>query len=192
MNPGPATIPDASSPGRLGRVLAVVFAAVAVLATAGAVFVSSAGRSPAPAGAPAAAAGAAAGTAVGNSGSVGNTGSSGSAAHSGATVTGSTPKPPAGLPRVLLTSLPPEAQRVVAAIDRGGPFRYRQDGVTFANRERRLPAEPRGYYREYTVDTPGSPDRGPRRIIAGRNGELYYTPDHYLTFRWIIRDGGTA
>jgi len=55
----------------------------------------------------------------------------------------------------------------------------------FNNAERRLPDEPRGYYREYTVPTPGSADRGARRIITGKNGEYYYTPDHYETFRRV-------
>lgn len=81
--------------------------------------------------------------------------------------------------------LPPEARPVLAAIARGGPFEYRQDGNVFQNRERLLPAQPRGYYREYTVDTPGSGDRGARRIVTGGNPpvEYWYTDDHYRTFR---------
>lgn len=71
---------------------------------------------------------------------------------------------------------------VARAIDRGGPFAYRKDGVTFENREARLAAHPRGYWHEYTVPTPGSDDRGARRIIAGGDGELFYTRDHYRTF----------
>jgi ribonuclease T1 len=58
----------------------------------------------------------------------------------------------------------------------------RQDGTVFQNREKLLPHEPNGYYREFTVPAQGSPDRGPRRIIAGKNGERYYTPDHYQSF----------
>jgi ribonuclease T1 len=92
---------------------------------------------------------------------------------------------------IALGALPQAAQEVVDKIDHGGAFQYRQDGATFANREKRLPAEPRGYYREYTVATPGEGDRGPRRIVAGRAGELYYTADHYRTFRWIVRNGAT-
>ena len=60
--------------------------------------------------------------------------------------------------------------------------RYRQDGSTFQNREHRLPEKPRGYYREYTVETPGSRDRGARRLVLGKDGEAYYTNDHYNTF----------
>jgi ribonuclease T1 len=67
-------------------------------------------------------------------------------------------------------------------IDAGGPFRYRKDGTTWENRERRLAKQPPGYYREYTVDTPGESDRGARRIIAGGSGEMYYTRDHYGSF----------
>ncbi len=71
---------------------------------------------------------------------------------------------------------------VIEAIDAGGPFRYRKDGSTWENRERRLPKRPFGYYHEYTVDTPGSDDRGARRLIAGDQHELYYTRDHYGSF----------
>ena len=71
---------------------------------------------------------------------------------------------------------------VIKAIDAGGPFRYRKDGSTWENRERRLPKRPMGYYHEYTVDTPGSDDRGARRLIAGDQHELYYTRDHYGSF----------
>jgi ribonuclease T1 len=86
---------------------------------------------------------------------------------------------------VALSSLPPQASDTVHLIEAGGPFPYRQDGVAFGNAERRLPDEARGYYREYTVPTPGSADRGARRIITGKNGEYYYTPDHYETFRRV-------
>ena len=82
--------------------------------------------------------------------------------------------------------LPPEALETLRLIDRGGPFPYRQDGGTFFNRERHLPPRPSGYYREYTVETPGSSDRGPRRIVTGAGGEAYYTSDHYATFRLIL------
>jgi ribonuclease T1 len=89
------------------------------------------------------------------------------------------------LPVVRLDELPPEGQETLALIKQGGPFSYKRDGVVFGNRERRLPSRPRGYYREYTVPTPGASDRGARRIIAGTQGEYYYTDDHYNTFRRI-------
>jgi ribonuclease T1 len=71
---------------------------------------------------------------------------------------------------------------VLELIAHGGPFPHRQDGVVFQNRERRLPAQARGYYHEYTVETPGASTRGARRIITGSRGERYYTRDHYGTF----------
>ena len=82
--------------------------------------------------------------------------------------------------------LPAEARGVLALIRADGPFRYEKDGAAFGNREGRLPRQGRGYYREYTVATPGLRDRGARRIIAGRDGECYYTDDHYRTFRRIL------
>jgi guanyl-specific ribonuclease Sa len=83
--------------------------------------------------------------------------------------------------------LPREARETLAAIARGGPFPYDRDGTVFQNREGRLPTRPRGYYREYTVATPGSPDRGARRIVTGGNPPeaYYYTDDHYRSFRRI-------
>jgi len=81
--------------------------------------------------------------------------------------------------------LPPEALDTLDLIADGGPFPFDRDGITFQNRERLLPQKPRGYYREYTVITPGESDRGARRIIAGEDGELYYTADHYDSFAWI-------
>jgi ribonuclease T1 len=90
-----------------------------------------------------------------------------------------------------LSGLPAQVEDTVQEIRRGGPFPYRQDGVTFDNREHRLPGEPLGYYREYTVTTPGSSDRGTRRVIAGGGstsgsarapGALYYTGNHYASF----------
>ena len=83
--------------------------------------------------------------------------------------------------------LPPEAIATLQAIERGGPFPYDRDGTVFQNRERLLPDQPRGYYREYTVDTPGASDRGARRIVTGGNPPevAYYTGDHYRSFRRI-------
>jgi ribonuclease T1 len=92
-----------------------------------------------------------------------------------------------GLPQIEFGRLPPQAQETIRLIERGGPFPYDRDGVTFGNRERLLPIRADGYYREYTVITPGSPDRGARRIVAGREGELYYTDDHYESFRRVRR-----
>ena len=86
---------------------------------------------------------------------------------------------------VELAELPAEARRTLQLIRDGGPFPYARDGVVFGNFERRLPLRERGYYREYTVPTPGLRHRGARRIVAGRAGELYYTEDHYRTFRRI-------
>ena len=88
---------------------------------------------------------------------------------------------------VAVGDLPPEARTTLQLIRQGGPFPYRRDGSVFGNFERRLPAEPRGFYREYTVPTPGAHGRGARRIIAGRNGAYYYTGDHYRSFRRILQ-----
>jgi ribonuclease T1 len=85
-----------------------------------------------------------------------------------------------------LDKLPPEARHTVALIKAGGPFPYQRDGSVFHNREGLLPKRSRGYYREYTVNTPGAKDRGARRIVAGQGGEFYYTEDHYRSFRRII------
>ncbi|MFI9048908.1 ribonuclease domain-containing protein [Streptomyces sp. NPDC053427] len=92
-----------------------------------------------------------------------------------------------GLPAVPVGELPPQARDTLRLIDAGGPFRYRQDGTVFGNRERHLPAHPRGYYHEYTVPTPGSPDRGARRLVTGEGHETYYTDDHYRTFKAVLR-----
>lgn len=83
--------------------------------------------------------------------------------------------------------LPPEALDTLALIARGGPYPHRQDGTVFNNFERRLPSRPRGYYREFTVRTPGLSHRGPRRIVTGGQppSEYWYTDDHYESFRRI-------
>jgi ribonuclease T1 len=96
-----------------------------------------------------------------------------------------TPPPGDRMPTVKIDRLPPEALDTIRLIARNGPFPYRQDGVVFENRERLLPAKATGYYREYTVKTPGSPDRGARRLIRGGQNELYYTDDHYGSFRRV-------
>ena len=85
-----------------------------------------------------------------------------------------------------VAELPKEARATLALIKAGGPLPYARDGVAFGNREGRLPKRERGYYREFTVKTPGSRDRGARRIVAGGAGEYYYSDDHYQTFRRIV------
>jgi ribonuclease T1 len=92
---------------------------------------------------------------------------------------------PSGLAVVRTQDLPPEALTTLKLIERGGPFPHRQDGATFENREGHLPSHRSGYYKEYTVDTPGADDRGARRIVAGQGGERYWTNDHYDSFAWI-------
>ncbi|WP_408634117.1 ribonuclease domain-containing protein [Pseudazoarcus pumilus] len=97
--------------------------------------------------------------------------------------------PPATLSGEVVTraQLPAEGVQTLDLILRGGPFPYRKDGSTFHNREGLLPDRPRGHYREYTVPTPGSPDRGARRIVTGGDPPevFYYTADHYRSFRRI-------
>jgi ribonuclease T1 len=97
---------------------------------------------------------------------------------------------PDALPTVALADLPREARDCLDRILRGGPFPYDRDGVAFGNRERLLPAKPRGYYHEYTVATPGAHSRGARRIVCGgarrAPDACYYTDDHYQTFRRIV------
>jgi len=91
-----------------------------------------------------------------------------------------------GMKMIPLTQLPPEAKTTIDLIQRGGPFPYpRKDGTVFGNFEKRLPVAARGYYREYTVPTPGARNRGARRIIASQRREYYYTGDHYSTFAQI-------
>jgi len=103
------------------------------------------------------------------------------------------PAPPApGPARTSARPAPPSAtvpteeqaavQRTLELIAQGGPFPYPKDGVTFQNREHKLPERPSGYYREYTVPTPGASNRGARRIVRGRDGDTWYTNDHYRTF----------
>jgi guanyl-specific ribonuclease Sa len=88
-----------------------------------------------------------------------------------------------GLPVKPLSSLPPEANDTWKLIKAGGPYPYpHNDDVVFGNREKLLPLKASGYYREFTVKTPGSPDRGGRRLITGESRELYYTGDHYSSF----------
>lgn len=90
-----------------------------------------------------------------------------------------------GIEEIDIARLPAEARATVALIRQGGPYPYAKDGAVFGNREGVLPRAKRGYYREYTVKTPGVRNRGARRIVAGANGELYYSDDHYNHFRRI-------
>lgn len=114
-----------------------------------------------------------------------------SGAGVGGTAAARTPDSPASVAPISWAELPPEAQGTHQLIRSGGPFPYRKDGTVFGNRERLLPLRDRGHYREYTVRTPGSPDRGARRIVCGgtppTNPEAcYYTADHYASFRRIV------
>lgn len=93
---------------------------------------------------------------------------------------------PATLGEIRTADLPREARATLALIRKGGPYPYARDGVVFGNREALLPKQKRGYYREYTVKTPGERTRGARRIVAGGSGEYYYTQDHYNHFSRIV------
>ena len=92
---------------------------------------------------------------------------------------------PATLPDVSVAQLPAEARQTIALLRKGGPYPYERDGTVFGNFEKLLPIRERGYYREYTVPTPGVKSRGAQHIVAGKGGELYYTDDHYKSFRRI-------
>lgn len=94
--------------------------------------------------------------------------------------------------QISVSELPPQGQQVMAQIRQGGPFPYEKDGTVFGNRERQLPRANRGYYREYTVPTPGLDHRGARRIVCGGEkprhpDDCYYTEDHYGSFRRIVQ-----
>lgn len=90
-----------------------------------------------------------------------------------------------GFDQVALADLPPEATDTYELIQSEGPYPYPQDGTVFQNREGLLPDCEQGYYHEYTVETPGSDDRGARRIVTGDGGEYFYTADHYASFDLI-------
>ncbi len=98
--------------------------------------------------------------------------------------------PPAASATVRLAELPRQGRETYELIRRGGPFPYDKDGTVFGNRERLLPIEKRGYYREYTVRTPGARNRGARRIVCGgparKPHACWYTADHYASFRKIV------
>jgi ribonuclease T1 len=92
---------------------------------------------------------------------------------------------PEALSEIAAAELPEQARQTIALIRKGGPYPYERDGIVFGNFEKLLPLKERGYYREYTVRTPGAKGRGARRMVAGRDGELYYTDDHYQSFRRV-------
>lgn len=96
------------------------------------------------------------------------------------------PRPVTNLPTVVVAELPAEAVVTLRLIRDGGPFPYARDGAVFQNREGELPQRPAVFYHEFTVPTPGSPDRGARRIVSGADGALFWTTDHYRSFREII------
>lgn len=97
--------------------------------------------------------------------------------------------PATDLPSLSITQMPAEAKTTYALIAQGGPFPYDKDGSVFGNREKILPQHRRGYYREYTVRTPGVRTRGARRIVCGgkprKPDACYYTSDHYASFHRI-------
>jgi ribonuclease T1 len=99
------------------------------------------------------------------------------------------PIPADSLATMTVAELPPQGRQTLQLIREGGPFPYSKDGSVFGNRERLLPSKQRGYYREYTVKTPGSRDRGARRIVCGGQPKVpdacYYTGDHYASFSRI-------
>lgn len=90
------------------------------------------------------------------------------------------------LPTVAVDELPPEAVETLSLILEGGPYPYERDGAEFQNREGLLPEQDAGFYREYTVPTPGSDDRGARRFVVGGSSQFFYTDDHYESFRELV------
>lgn len=90
------------------------------------------------------------------------------------------------LDTIAVAELPAEGIDTLRLIADGGPFPYSKDGSTFQNREGILPSQPKGFYEEYTVETPGSDDRGARRIVTGDDGSRFYTDDHYDSFREVV------
>ncbi|MFJ4524296.1 ribonuclease domain-containing protein [Streptomyces sp. NPDC088810] len=115
------------------------------------------------------------------------TGCAGGSAPASPGTSTSTPPWARGMATVQESRLPAEARRTLVLIDQGGPFPYAKDGTVFGNFEGRLPEHRRGYYHEYTVPTPGSRDRGARRLVTGQDREVYYTDDHYESFRAVLR-----
>ena len=112
------------------------------------------------------------------------------AAFSAGLVCAKGPMGPDGTTTISVAEMPTQGAQTYDLIVRGGPFPYEKDGVVFGNRERLLPVRNRGYYREYTVSTPGSSNRATRRIVCGgaprKPDACYYTADHYTSFRRIV------
>jgi ribonuclease T1 len=156
-----------------------LLAAVALIALLGLALVVSNGLQPQTGGPAPAVSGTAA-----SSGTAVPTASASSHAPSAAGKVGGVPNP-SGLATIRESQLPAEGRRTLTLIRQGGPFPFERDGVAFGNFERILPRKPGGYYKEYTVPTPGESDRGARRIVAGKAGEKYYTADHYDSFKFI-------
>ncbi|MFJ5957678.1 ribonuclease domain-containing protein [Paenarthrobacter sp. NPDC092416] len=113
-------------------------------------------------------------------------GSSAASAQPGQATPAAAVQNPSGLPEINASQLPQEARQTLALIAKGGPYPYDRDGVNFGNFEGLLPKKSGGYYREYTVTTPGESDRGARRIIVGRDSAKFYTADHYDSFKFIV------
>lgn len=101
---------------------------------------------------------------------------------------GASVDPVSGLPLVAESALPSTAQDILVLIDQGGPFEFEQDGSVFGNYEGLLPDESHGYYHEYTVQMPGDSTRGAHRFVTGADGEIYWTDDHYASFKAVLED----
>lgn len=93
---------------------------------------------------------------------------------------------PSALPTINASQLPTEARQTLALIAKGGPYPYREDDGNFGNFEGLLPRKSGGFYKEYTVTTPGKSSRGERRIVVGKDTAKYYTADHYESFKYIV------
>lgn len=106
-------------------------------------------------------------------------------ADAGAACSAASADPPSGMAVLTPDQLPPDAVATLRLIAAGGPYPYAQDNTTFGNYGGALPSERRGYYREFTVRTPGAGTRGTLRVVTGSGGEDYYTADHYASFDWI-------
>ena len=98
---------------------------------------------------------------------------------------GSSRTPDSDLRRIAESDLPAEAAVTMGLVRSDGPYPFDEENVVFGNRDGLLPERPRGYYREFTVETPGDHDRGPRRLVQGRAGDLFWTTDHYASFRQV-------